>query len=234
MSVRTPSLSCAATGFAYLSRFASRRPIWRVLYTFENVAGEQMLEQKFIGPEQEISSVEKVVYHESDFRHVSSVQPHLDEFCEAHIKILENGSYLINYTRKVGQLLKTRNEVISSAPLTLASMPLFIRDHASALVEGKMVQARYLVLKVMRSAQVRVGLKKLDQEHVEIIFTPVNFLLRTLFGSTSVRMKADLSCMIGYCGLLAPRDRKQNGRWAEYLGEIAFDYPFILAEREKQ
>lgn len=182
------------------------------------------MERRFIGVGPEPVSTEVAYWSASDKRcvSVSATQPHLHETCRATI-----APQHIDYMLERGTEQRSRSESVNYPVLPVSAMPLFCASQAPALLSGAILKARYPVLKVMRSATVTLKRIASDQP-LTIAVTPVNPLLRLIFGSTFFHFTSDLSALTGFDGLLDPRDRKPNGRWFEYLGRISLEKPLPL------
>lgn len=131
---------------------------------------------------------------------------------------------------ETGRQDRERSLALPHPPVTLASVPLFIAKHWAGLIDGDMVPASYLVLKVQRAATVHLQ-RTSDRSAREVVIaaTPANPVLRWIFGSTFCFFEADAPRLVRVEGLLDPRDLKPNGRWLEYLGTIEFGQPLDLS-----
>jgi len=218
-------------GHAYLGSHVSRRPIWSVELSAEAAAGKGRATRRFLGLGGSIVSEEvSVLSQECSLLQVTARQPHLGEEALAHIYPTDNIGSTIHYRLRVNGALRERNERVQLPVVTLSFLPLFAGLHAAELLAGRVIKARFPVLKVMRSATVVL------QAHpvlggADVKVTPTHPLLRLLFGTTVYRFDKSLAALLGYRGLLDPRDRKHNGRWHEYLGSIDLVRPLPLPGR---
>lgn len=224
--VHAPAIM-AAEGRAFLRDHASRRPIWSVRMELEPSTGGVRSSRSFVGIDGAPVSEEVSDWSATEgLTHVQARQPHLGEEASARIIALGD-AYEIHYTLVRRGMRAQRMERVGKAVASLSALPLFAAAHAAELTAGGIVKARFPVLKVMRSAT--VTFRAIPREgRVDVVVTPVNPILRLLFGNTVCRFDAGMTALIGYVGVLDPRDRKPNGRWHEYLGEIELARPLAL------
>ncbi|NGX16367.1 hypothetical protein [Wenzhouxiangella sp. XN24] len=215
-------------GHAYLGNHRSRRPIWSVELSAATDATEAQATRRFFGIGGATVSEEiSVLSPEGSLLQVTAHQPYLEEEAFAHIRSAENGQSTIHYRLSVNGMLRERTERVRLPVVTLSFLPLFAGLHAAELLAGRMIKARFPVLKVMRSATVVLRAHR-TPGGADVQVTPTSPLLRLLFGTTVYRFDAGLAVLLGYRGLLDPRDRKHNGRWHEYLGSIDLARPLPL------
>lgn len=130
---------------------------------------------------------------------------------------------------RTGGQERTRTLDLAHAPVTLASLPLFVASHWDRLRSGETLRAAYLVLKVQRAATVRLQLEPAAPGRSACVrVTPENWLLRAIFGSTCLHLAGDGPVLARQDGLLDPRDLRPSGRWREYLGTIEWQQPWDL------
>ncbi len=219
--------TATAEGHAFLRDHASRRAVWLVRLSLEPAGEGLRCGRRFIGVDGALASEELADWSPAHgLTRVHARQPHLEEEATATIEATGRG-WEIRYGLTRGGDRRQRTERVGHPVVSLASLPLFAAAHSSALTAGMVVKARFPVLKVMRSATVNVRALPRDGR-VDVVVTPVNPVLRLLFGSTVCRFDAGLTALVGYDGVLDPRDAKPNGRWHEYLGTIEMARPLAL------
>ena len=156
----------------------------------------------------------------------------LEESCEATVSPIAS-RWLIE-SRLTSHLTQGRPRLrrlqVPHPPVTLSSLPFLIAQHWQALMNGESVYASYLVLKVQRAATVKIQRKPMQEapNEIQIKVVPTNWLLRLVFGATTLHFLPDSVSLVKINGLLDPRDRKSNGRWREYMGTMEFDEPWDL------
>lgn len=222
-----PGPPATADGLAYLDGHASRRPVWAVSLSAGHEAGGVMLARRFrgIGPvSEEVARWDRA----AGLCRLEARQPHLGEEASATVEAAGTGLWRVRYALARDGQVREGVERVSLPLVSLAALPLFAAGQAAALLAGRVVKARFPVLKVMRSATVALRASRAAGQGVEVAVTPTNPLLRLLFGTTTYAFTADMGALTGYRGLLDPRDRKADGRWHEYLGRVELDRPLPL------
>jgi hypothetical protein len=218
-------------GAAWLTH-AVHLPSWAVEVRCERKAEDLWIERRFVGASNAIISREVATLTPGGhLGMIDAAQRHLDEATSARFVPEEAGGWTIVYHLIRGEAVTERSERVVHPPLSLATLPWQIAAQRRALLAGKAVRMTYPVLKVQRSATVRLAYAATG-DGAQVSVTPVNPLLRVLFGATVLSFDADLTEWRGYAGLLDPRDRKRSGRWRDYLGRITLDKPMNLSATE--
>jgi hypothetical protein len=166
----------------------------------------------------------------------------LEESCEATVSL--GASCWSIDSRLTSHLThgqpRFRGVQVPYPPVTLSSLPFLIAQHWQVLMNGESVYASYLVLKVQRAATVKIQRKPMQEapNEIQIKVVPTNWLLRLVFGATTLHFLPNSASLVKINGLLDPRDRKPNGRWREYKGTLEFDEPWdlkpLLPAKEKR
>lgn len=217
-----------ASGTAYVKE-AIHLPSWIVEVSQGPCHNARLLERRFLGAGGHLVSRECAVLNaDGGVSHVQTDHPFLNESCDAHAKPMDNGEgWRVKYHLERDGNVSEREETIRHPLLSLSALPWLIASQKDQLMSGQAVLMTYPVLKVQRSATVRLWLVPAEGL-TQVLVSPTNPILQLIFGSTKVALNDDLTEWHGYEGLLDPRDRKANGRWRDVLGRIEFEDPIKL------
>ncbi|MFM2044624.1 MAG: hypothetical protein RLY86_3200 [Pseudomonadota bacterium] len=225
-----PAPDARSEGQAFLRGHASRRPVWAVeLAAGAGKEGVHMT-RRFRGiADMAVAEERATLSPDGRLLRVAAAQPHLGEEAEAAVTDLSGPAdgAVIRYRLGVEGQVREQVERVGLPVVTLSSLPVFAAAHGAELLAGRVLRARFPVLKVMRSATVTLRADR-DGADTMVRVAPTNPLLRLLFGTTVYRFDAGMTALTGYAGVLDPRDRKPNGRWHEYRGHIALVRPLPL------
>jgi hypothetical protein len=231
----SPTLTAAPAAvraWAYDRRLHNRRPVFRLEHRLQAEQGRLVLQRRWFGCGPACVS-DETVHWQAGLLASRGELTSLAEQTQATVQGRQVQTVLSSH--RTGGQPRERAWAVPHAPVTLASLPLFIGQHWPALVAGQRLHASYLVLKVQRSATVRVQREDDGADGTLCLaVTPVNPLLRLLFGSTRFHFAAaaagtTVPRLWAIEGLLDPRDRAPRGRWREYLGRIEFEAPVDLS-----
>jgi hypothetical protein len=199
---------------------AAHDPEGRVLFVVEQtavVSGSTVeLARQFFGVEREL------VYAETCRLRDGGVVSH-----EARLPFLREATRLrvegeqVEFRLERAGRVRVAEQRVRGPIVLLSTLPWLAQANWDALGRGERLWAYFAVPKVLRCAPVTlrtVARTRTDFAGKTVAATPVNPLLRWLFGSTTVDLSADGRAWFGFSGLIEPRDLRRNGRWQEYLG----------------
>lgn len=219
---------------AFERKNANKRAVFSMQQTLTlNSKGILQSNRKWYAVDSNVLAEESVEWKDS-LLSVSSISNSLGETSEA-TQLKGNSSFLLSTCLKSSitkNQFRQRELTTPFEPVTLSSMPFVIAKYWEELLVGHAKFTSYLVLKVQRTAVLKIQLAKDEKtdRFIKIEVIPTNLILKMLFGKTVFTFVNDTTpYLVSVDGLLDPRDRKHNGRWHEYLGLIEFSEPWDLS-----
>lgn len=225
-----PAQMLEARAYAFDRRHASKRPLWQTSFSFHREGDVVLCERRTVGFDQALICEESASYSlkEGFVTQARSYHPYLDEQAALTVRRVDEGRYEAQYDLAVQGAVSRRVEQVFAPLIPVSAMPIYAVHHRDALRRQGAQIIRYPVLKVKRSAAIRIKIGE-TSGCSEVLATPTNLLLRALFGTTSFRFDAGMDLFQSYNGVLDPRDRRRNGRWFEYRGSIELPEGLALA-----
>lgn len=219
--------TASVEALAYDRSLRNRRPVFALTHTLRrDEAGEWQAGRHWRGVGDTVIATERVRWA-GGLRATDGAMASIGERVSAVIDGAQAHTRLTSHrTVPQGQ---ARTLALPHPPVTLGSLPLEAAQAWHRLRRGHVMNVTYLVLKVQRSATVRLAWVDGAAGEGAVIATPVHPILRALFGSTRMVFDHDAPRLRRIEGLLDPRDLRPNGRWFERLGVIEFDRALDLS-----
>ncbi|WP_087019727.1 hypothetical protein [Thaumasiovibrio subtropicus] len=224
-----PDAVLATTAFVYDKRFKNRRPMFSMALTIQRSAeGKVEAQRDWYGVGDTVIASETLVWSGTHgITHMGMHNPSLEERgALSH----DNGKGEFQLVApKTDMVKRVKQTQFPSSPASLTSLPLEVVKHWDALKRGEKLTFDYAVLKVQAHTQIEVSGRESGPEFI-VKVTPKKWFWRFVFGSSYLHFNRDRPLLRKMVGLMEPRDLKPNGKYIEYLGEMAFEPAIDLTE----